>query len=72
MASSDDGPKWRRRVGALLLLGATLLLAACVYLVGFFSDWSGQHSVPTVTIVGAAVVLGVGSLTSIWVLLSHR
>ena len=72
MASGGTARNRGRRVVALMLLGASMLLAAFVYLVGYFSDWSGQHRVPLETTVGAVVILVVGSLLSIWILRSHR
>jgi hypothetical protein len=72
MASGRTARNRGRRAVALLVLGATVLLAAFVYLVGYFSDWSGQHRVPLETTVGAAVVIVAGSLVSIWIMRSHR
>ena len=72
MASGGTARHWRRRLAALILLVATALLAAFVYLVGYLSDWSGQHRVPLETTVGAVVILIVGSLVSVWILRSHR
>jgi hypothetical protein len=72
MATGGAARNWRRRVAALLMLGVTLLAAAFVYLVGLLSDWSGQHRVPMETTVGAALILVVGSLVSLWILRTHR
>jgi len=59
---------WRRLVAALLVVIATLLAAGIVFLAGLFSDWSGQHNVPTQSIVGAIALLVVGSLVAAWIL----
>jgi uncharacterized membrane protein (DUF485 family) len=72
MASGGTTRHWRRRVAALAVLGITLLSAGFVYLIGYFSDWSGQHRIPLETTVGAAVILIVGSLVSVWILRSRR
>lgn len=58
----------RRPVAALLVVIATVLAAGFVYLVGLFSDWSGQHNVPTQNIVGAIALLVVGSIVAAWIL----
>jgi uncharacterized membrane protein (DUF485 family) len=72
MAAWGTARHWRRRVAALLMLAGTVLLAAFVYLIGYFSDWSGQHRVPIETTVGAVVILVVGSLASVWILRTRR
>lgn len=72
MASGGTRSSWRRRAAALLMFGATLLVAAFVYVVGLFSDWSGHHRVPPETTIGAVVILVVGSLISVWILRSRR
>jgi hypothetical protein len=59
---------WRRLVAALLVVIATLLAAGIVFLAGLFSDWSGQHNVPTQSNVGAIALLVVGSLVAAWIL----
>jgi hypothetical protein len=56
--------RWRRRSAAVLILGVTILAAAIVYLVGLFSDWSGQHRVPVETTIGAIAILVVGALVA--------
>lgn len=72
MAAGGTERNRRRRVAALLMLGVTLLLAAFVYVVGLFSDWSGQHRVPMGTTIAAAAVVIVGSIVSVWILRTHR
>jgi len=72
MASGRTTHHWRRRVAALVILTATLLVAGFVYLVGYFSDWSGQHRVPVETTVAAAVILVAGLLVSLWILRRSR
>lgn len=69
--TSGSSTRGRRWVAALLLFATTIVVAAFVYLVGVLSDWSGQHRVPIETTVGAAVILVVGSLLSLWVLRSR-
>jgi len=63
---------WLRRVAALVVFVATLLASGLMYLVGIFSDWSGQHRIPPQTIVAAIVILVVGSLVSLWILRRGR
>ena len=60
----------RRWAGALLILGLTVVLGAVVYLIGLFSDWSGQHRVPIETTVGALAILVVGAIVTVRVLRS--
>jgi uncharacterized SAM-binding protein YcdF (DUF218 family) len=62
MTAGRTGSRWGRRVAAILVLAATLLLAAFIYVVGLLSDWSGQHRAPPETTIAAVVVLVVGSL----------
>ena len=69
--TSGSSTRGRRWVAALLLFATTIVVAAFVYLVAVLSDWSGQHLVPIETTVGAAVILVVGSLLSLWVLRSR-
>jgi hypothetical protein len=57
----------QRRAVAVLLVAATIVVAAFVYVVGVLSDWSGQHRVPVETTVGAAVILLIGVLVSLWI-----
>ncbi len=72
MAPARTAHAWRRRIAALLIFGATLIASGFVYLVGAFSDWSGQHRMPPQTLIGAVVILVVGSLVSVWVLRRGR
>jgi archaellum component FlaF (FlaF/FlaG flagellin family) len=72
MASGGTSRHWRRRVAALVILAATLVVAGCVYLVGYFSDFSGQHRVPMETTAAAAVILVVGLLVTVWILRTPR
>jgi protein-S-isoprenylcysteine O-methyltransferase Ste14 len=60
--------RWRRRVAASLTFAATIFAAGFMYLVGAFSDFSGQHRMPPQTIGAAIAILIVGWLVSLWVL----
>jgi hypothetical protein len=71
MAPGRTGSRRGRRAAAILVLAATLLLAAFIYVVGILSDWSGQHRVPPETTIGAVVVLVVGSLAASLILRRH-
>ena len=56
MTPARTAHAWRRRIAALLIFGATLIASGFVYLVGAFSDWSGQHRMPPQTLIGAVVI----------------
>jgi lipopolysaccharide export LptBFGC system permease protein LptF len=68
MTPGRTGSRRGRRAAAILVLAATLLLAAFIYVVGLLSDWSGQHRVPPETTIGALVVLAIGALVSFAIL----
>ena len=72
MTSARTQHPWRRRVAALVVFLISLSASGIVYLIGAFSDWSGQHRMPPQTIIGAVVILVVGSLVSVWVLRRGR
>ena len=63
---------WRRRIAALGVFVVTLLASGLMYLIGMFSDWSGQHRIPPQTIVAAIAIVVVGSLLSVWILRRSR
>jgi formate hydrogenlyase subunit 3/multisubunit Na+/H+ antiporter MnhD subunit len=60
MTRERTGSNARRRGLALFVLLVSVVAAGFVFLIGFFSDWSGRHEVPIQTNVGAIAILAVG------------
>ncbi len=67
MPSAPSAPKRRSRFLAVPILMAALLAAGFIFLVGFFSDWSGHHVIPTQFIVGPIVIIVVAFVVAAWI-----
>jgi MFS family permease len=69
---STRRPTWRRPMAAILVAGASLLVALFFTLGALFSDFSGRHEVYPGLLVVALVVLVVGTLVTAGILRRPR